>query len=96
MNGHDVTHDALAFLGLPHLAYGAHMPQIMRRDLWAEAFELFETVKKEHAGLPFIFLTAVDDFYARKFGREMGGAAYITKPVDLDELERIILEKIRS
>jgi DNA-binding response OmpR family regulator len=72
-------------------------PSIVVSDLvmpGTNGFELFETVKKEHAGLPFIFLTAVDDYYARKFGREMGGAAYITKPVDLDELERIILEKI--
>ncbi|MFN8051436.1 MAG: hypothetical protein U0Q22_08375 [Acidimicrobiales bacterium] len=42
-----VTHDALAFLGLPHLAYGAHMPQIMRRDLWTEAFEQFEKVSTD-------------------------------------------------
>lgn len=42
-----VTHDALAFLGLPHLAYGAHMPQIMRRDLWEEAFDLFATVSAD-------------------------------------------------
>jgi len=42
-----VTHDALAYLGLPHLAYGAHMPQIMRRDLWEEAFELFGTVSDD-------------------------------------------------
>ena len=42
-----VTHDALAFLGLPHLAYGAHMPQLMRRELWVEAFELFATVSTE-------------------------------------------------
>jgi len=75
----------------------ASKPSIVVSDLvmpGTNGFELFETVKKEHAGLPFIFLTAVDDYYARKFGREMGGAAYITKPVDLDELERIILEKI--
>jgi DNA-binding response OmpR family regulator len=75
----------------------SHKPSIVVSDLvmpGTNGFELFETVKKEHAGLPFIFLTAVDDYYARKFGREMGGAAYITKPVDLDELERIILEKI--
>jgi DNA-binding response OmpR family regulator len=74
-------------------------PNIVVSDLVmpvTNGFELFETVKKEHLGLPFIFLTAVDDFYARKFGREMGGAAYITKPVDIDELERIILEKIGS
>ena len=42
-----VTHDALAFLGLPHLAYGAHMPQLMRRELWTEAFDLFSTVSDD-------------------------------------------------
>lgn len=42
-----VTHDALAFLGLPHLAYSAHMPQIMRRELWTEAFDLFSTVSDD-------------------------------------------------
>jgi DNA-binding response OmpR family regulator len=59
-------------------------------------FELFQAVKQEaeFSKLPFVFLTGVDDYYAKKFGREIGGAAYITKPVDLDELERIIREKI--
>ena len=59
-------------------------------------FELYQEVKKraEFKSLPFIFLTAVDDFYARKFGKQLGGAAYITKPVDLDELEKVIKEKM--
>jgi DNA-binding response OmpR family regulator len=59
-------------------------------------FELFQELrkKKEFTSVPFVFLTAVDDYYAKKFGKEIGGAAYITKPVDLDELERIILEKL--
>ena len=59
-------------------------------------FELYQKVKKteEYKALPFIFLTTVDDFYAKKFGKELGGAAYITKPVDLDELENIIKEKM--
>lgn len=72
-------------------------PSIVVSDLvmpGTNGFELFEAVKKEHTGLPFVFLTAVDDYYARKFGKEMGGAAYITKPVDMDELERIIKDKI--
>jgi len=43
-----VTHDALAFLGLPHLAFGAHMPQVMRRELWTEAFDLFGTVSDDN------------------------------------------------
>jgi len=59
-------------------------------------FELYQEVKKsaEYKALPFIFLTAVDDFYAKKFGKELGGAAYITKPVDLDELEQVLKEKM--
>jgi DNA-binding response OmpR family regulator len=58
--------------------------------------ELFQQLQKEQefASVPFVFLTAVDDYYAKKFGKDLGGAAYITKPVDLDELERIILDKL--
>lgn len=37
-----ITHQALAYWAFPHLSYGAHMPQLMRRDLWAEAFERFD------------------------------------------------------
>jgi DNA-binding response OmpR family regulator len=59
-------------------------------------FEFFQEIKKdgEFKSLPFVFLTGVDDYYAKKFGKDLGGAAYITKPVDLDELEQIIKEKI--
>ena len=74
-------------------------PSIIVSDLvmpGTNGFELFQEVRKQHEfeALPFVFLTGVDDYYAKKFGKELGGAAYITKPVDLDELERIILEKL--
>lgn len=72
-------------------------PSIIVSDLvmpGTNGFELFQEVKKENKGIPFVFLTAVDDYYAKKFGKDMGGAAYITKPVDLDELEKIIKDKI--
>ncbi len=39
-----VTSEALNYLGFPRLAYGSHMPQIMRRSFWTEAFDLLETV----------------------------------------------------
>ncbi len=76
-------------------------PSIVVSDLampGMNGFELYQEVKKDSAyqSLPFIFLTAVDDFYAKKFGKELGGAAYITKPVDLDELEQIINEKMNK
>ena len=74
-------------------------PSIIVSDLvmpGTNGFELFQEVRKEkkYEGIPFVFLTAVDDYYAKKFGKELGSAAYITKPVDLDELERIIKDKI--
>ena len=74
-------------------------PSIVVSDLampGMNGFELYQEVKKsgEYNSLPFIFLTAVDDFYAKKFGKELGGAAYMTKPVDLDELEQILKEKM--
>ena len=74
-------------------------PSIVVSDLampGMNGFELYQEVKKnaEYKLLPFVFLTAVDDFYARKFGKELGGAAYITKPVDIDELAQIIEEKM--
>lgn len=74
-------------------------PSIVVSDLvmpGTNGFELFQEVKKqaEYRALPFVFLTGVDDYYAKKFGEELGSAAYITKPVDLDELEQIIRDKI--
>ena len=74
-------------------------PSIIVSDLimpGTNGFELFQEVHKTSAyqSIPFVFLTAVDDYYAEKFGRELGSAAYVTKPVDLDELEHIIREKI--
>jgi DNA-binding response OmpR family regulator len=74
-------------------------PSIVVSDLampGMNGFELFQEVKKEaeYKLLPFVFLTAVDDFYAKKFGKQLGGAAYLTKPVDLDELAQIIKDKM--
>lgn len=74
-------------------------PSIVVSDLvmpGTNGFELLQQVRKqsEFSSIPFIFLTGVDDYYARKFGREIGGAAYITKPVDLDELEHLLNEKL--
>ncbi len=73
-------------------------PSIVVSDLvmpGTNGFELFQEMKKEaeYRAIPFVFLTAVDDYYARKFGKDMG-ASYITKPVDLDELEQILKDKL--
>ncbi|MCK5571844.1 MAG: response regulator [Bacteroidetes bacterium] len=80
-------------------AVHSRKPSIIVSDLvmpGTNGFELFQELQKEKdlTGIPFIFLTAVDDYYAKKFGRDIGGAAYVTKPVDLDELEKVLKDKL--
>jgi DNA-binding response OmpR family regulator len=74
-------------------------PSIIVSDLvmpGTNGFELLQQVKQisEFSSIPFIFLTGIDDYHAKKFGKQIGGAAYVTKPVDLDELEQLLKEKL--
>jgi DNA-binding response OmpR family regulator len=80
-------------------AIGTLRPSIIVSDLvmpGVNGFDFFEKVKGAQGpdSIPFVFLTAVDDYYAQKFSKQMGSAAYITKPVDFNELERVLLEKL--
>ena len=74
-------------------------PDIIVADLRMQpmnGFELFQAVKKDakFARTPFLFLTAVDDFLAQKYGQTLGVDAYIMKPFDLDNLDSIIRRKL--
>lgn len=70
-------------------------PMLIMADLRMQpmnGFELFQEVKKipRLSETPFFFLTAVDDFLAQKYGDTLGVDAYITKPVDLIDLDTLI------
>ena len=77
----------------------SNTPDIIIADLRMQpmnGFELFQEVKKikRLSHIPFFFLTAVDDFLAQKYSQSLGVDAYITKPVDIDTLERYIQSKL--
>lgn len=61
-------------------------------------FEFFEEVRKieKFAETPLFFLTAVDDFLAQKYGQKLGVDAYITKPVDINNLHNLIKGKLKG
>ena len=76
-----------------------NVPDLIIADLRMQpmnGFDLFQNVRKNAglANIPFFFLTAVDDFLAQKYGQKLGVDAYITKPVDLDNLDAIISSKL--
>src|SRR6266446_478095 len=77
----------------------SYTPELILADLRMNpmnGFDLFQQVKKieKLSGIPFFFLTAVDDFLAQKYGEKLGVDAYITKPVDLDNLDALIRNKL--
>ena len=84
--------DALELLKTEH-------PHLIIADLRMQpmnGFDFYNEVKKnsEHAKIPFFFLTAVDDFLAQKYGQILGVDAYITKPIDIDNLDGLIRNKL--
>ncbi len=58
-------------------------------------FDLFVELKKtpKFSDTPFVFLTAVDDQLAQTYGKKLGVDAYLTKPVDIDRLEAIVVSR---
>ncbi len=75
------------------------IPDLIIADLRMQpmnGFELFQNVKKlkNAAAVPFLFLTAVDDYLAQKYGQTLGVDAYVVKPYNLDNLEAIIRRKL--
>lgn len=65
------------------------MPQM---DGFGTLFSLRENVTTAH--IPFIFLTASDRVYDRKFGFELGANDYITKPFSFDALMAVIRKRL--
>ncbi|MBX3649772.1 MAG: response regulator [Burkholderiales bacterium] len=65
------------------------MPQM---DGFGTLFSLRENVTTSH--IPFIFLTASDRVYDRKFGFELGANDYITKPFSFDALMAVIRKRL--
>lgn len=74
-------------------------PDLMLLDLRMQpmsGFDLFQEVKKNprFSTIPVLFLTAVNDPLAEKYGQSLGVDAYLTKPIDIDNLDGIIRSKL--
>ena len=47
-HGQHVASEVLGYLGAPRRAYGSHMPQLMRRDIWQEAYGHFDELRSDN------------------------------------------------
>ncbi|MEX2189604.1 MAG: response regulator [Bacteroidota bacterium] len=55
-------------------------------------FDLLDHIKKlpKLASKPVVFVSAMDDFHAKKVARELGAADYILKPIDETEVNNVL------
>lgn len=71
-------------------------PDLILSDVrmpFMNGFDLFEKVKQNPKlqGIPYVFMSSIDDFDARKTAREIGADDYVEKPFDSDQMKSIVL-----
>jgi DNA-binding response OmpR family regulator len=61
-------------------------------------FEICRQLKSNSAtsGIPVIFMTAKDEKQDMISGKQAGGAGYLTKPFEIEELRQCIMKNIRG
>jgi CheY-like chemotaxis protein len=72
-----------------------YRPDLIVSDLTMpdmNGFDLLDKIKKQPtiSGTPVVFLSAIDDFYAKKVARELGAKACLPKPYDKDDMVSIL------
>ena len=57
-------------------------------------FDLFEKVKNDPQlkGIPYVFMSSIDDFDAMRTAREIGADDYFEKPFDAESVKTIVLD----
>jgi CheY-like chemotaxis protein len=75
----------------------ASRPDLILSDVRMPAmngFDLFEKVRSEPGlrTIPYVFMSSIDDFDARKTARELGADGYIEKPFDVEGVNAILAE----
>ena len=72
-------------------------PDLILSDLrmpTMNGYELFEQVRKDPAlrNVPYVFMSSIDDFEAKRVAKDLGADDYITKPYDMEEAKTVVLD----
>src|SRR5579862_3172369 len=57
-------------------------------------FDLFERVRNEPKlkGIPYVFMSSIDDYDAKRVAKELGADDYVTKPYDSEDVKKIMTD----
>lgn len=61
-------------------------------------FELFDKIKNDPKlnTIPFVFMSSLDDYDARRVAKSLGATDYVTKPFDTEEIKRVVLDLLQK
>lgn len=61
-------------------------------------FELFDKIKNDPRlnTIPFVFMSSLDDYDARRVAKSLGATDYVTKPFDTEEIKRVVLDLLQK
>jgi YesN/AraC family two-component response regulator len=57
-------------------------------------FDLFEKIRSNprFRDVPYVFMSSIDDFDARRTAKEIGADDYVEKPIDTEQVESIVIK----
>lgn len=60
-------------------------------------FDLFERVKSEpkFKKIPYIFMSSIDDYDAKRVAKELGADDYVIKPYDTEDVKNIMTSLVK-
>lgn len=61
-------------------------------------FELYDKIKNNPKlnTIPFVFMSSLDDYDARRVAKSLGATDYVTKPFDTEEIKQIVLDLLQK
>jgi CheY-like chemotaxis protein len=60
-------------------------------------FDLYEQIRNDPKlkDIPYVFMSSIDDFDAKRVAKELGVDDYVVKPYDTEDIKRIVLDLMK-
>jgi CheY-like chemotaxis protein len=60
-------------------------------------FDLYERVKNDPQlkNIPYVFMSSIDDFDAKRVAKELGADDYVIKPYDTEDVKKIMVDLMK-
>ncbi|MBA4313210.1 MAG: two-component system response regulator [Chlorobiaceae bacterium] len=76
------------------------IPDLIMSDVrmpFMNGFDLYEKVKSnpKFKNIPYVFMSSIDDFDAKRTAKDLGAEGYIEKPFDSEQIKTIVLDFLK-